>query len=278
MIELHYAPISQQDFIDRFRNRALDKFSAEIYFLLVNFDLPERNYSMDNYPFANYDDRLSYCIALCNMLESLTVHGIQSKDYETIDPAYVGPLVNSMIGLLADTVKAIEEELELDDKEVEEFDLMEIIEFTEEEKFHYGHFTTEYEKTLDDVLINSFGTTTFLPNSKDIRILKAPLSLEVIEKTRSSFEKAKTERDHMRQAFRSNVNMNMFLAASFSYGLKPSNQVFEELYEALSLFNLIDPAQAALHNKELTGKSRSHAKGDYLRRRYNYLKSKGLVK
>ena len=275
---MNTVPIGQREFEDHFRNRAINDFRSEIYGLLLEFDLPELNFNIDNIPVCDYDNRLDYCIALVEMIESYSVNGIRTKNYLTIDPDFVNPLVDSLINLLADTVQAIEHEMD-EDAITADFRFDENGDpYEDYEDYMDSHVMTEYTKRLEDLIIDSFGTTNFLPESKEIRLFHAPLDLGAIDKLLKQFKKARTVRNRLRRTERGNINMNMFLCNAFAYGLKPSNQVFEELYEALSLFNLIDPAQAALHNKELTGKSRSHAKGDYLRRRYNYLKSKGLVK
>ena len=85
-------PIGQKEFELMFSRSSIKEFVNEIYGLLVDFELPEINFSVDAIPVEDYDDRLDYCIALSRMLVSLTVNGIVSKEYATIDPQYVDPL------------------------------------------------------------------------------------------------------------------------------------------------------------------------------------------
>ncbi len=271
------AHIDQKEFELLFSRSSIKEYVTEIYGLLLEFDLPEINYNVESIPVVDYDNRLDYCIALSRMLVSLTVNGIESKEYCTIDPTYVNPLVNSILGLLASTVKAIEDEMDEDaitaDVRVDQYGEP----YYDYEDYMDSHISTEYAKRLEDIMIDTFGSAVEIPRYDDLKTLQAPLDLDKITKVLNSFVYAKDKRERLKRAEKGNINMNMFLCMALAYGLKPTNKVFRDLYDALDAFGYIDKEQVKLHSDDSLNRSPDIAKSDYIRSRYKQLKKKGLV-
>ena len=252
-------------------------FVNEIYGLLVDFELPEINFSVDAIPVEDYDDRLDYCIALSRMLVSLTVNGIVSKEYATIDPQYIDPLVNGIFDVLKTTIKEIEDEMD-NNAITAEFRIDEAgEEYYDYEDYMESHISTEYARRLEDIMIDTFGTTVEIPRYDDLKFYHAPLNLDTITNILNSFVSAKEKRDRLKRAEKGNINMNMFLCMALAYGLEPTNKVFRDLYDALDAFGYIDKAQVKLHSDGSLDRSPDIAKSDYLRSRYKQLKKKHLI-
>lgn len=270
-------PIGGKEFEIKYSRSAIKDYISDIYGLLLDFDLPEANFSVDDVPVQHFDDRLEYCIALSNMLLSLTVNGIQSKDYNTIDPDYVDPLVNSFITLLADTVQAIEDEMEENDRLAEDYEAMQGGEFFDAMEYSQTHISTFYERYLEDIIVDSYSIFTMCPKSSDIRLYHAPMDLDIITSTRNSFVQAKKTRDELKRVERGNINMNIFLCSALELGLDPTNEVFRDLYDCLNDFGYIDSEQVKLHEDKNLNRSAKVAKADFLRSRYKQLKKKGLI-
>ena len=270
-------PIGGREFEIKYSRSAIKDYVSDIYGLLLDFELPEANFTVDDVPVLHFDDRLEYCIALSNMLLSLTVNGIESKDYNTIDPKYVDPLVNSLIMLLADTVQAIEDEMEENDRMADDYEAMHGEEFLDALEYSHPHISTRYERYLEDIMVDSYSTFTMFPKSTDIRLYHAPLDLGTITSTRDSFVLAKKTRDELKRVERGNVNMNIFLCSALELGLEPTNEVFRDLYDCLNDFGYIDRGQVKLHEDTSLNRSAKVAKADFLRSRYKQLKKKGLI-
>ena len=236
-------PVGQKEFEIKYSRSAIKDYVNDIFGLLLDFELPEANFSVEDIPVQHFDDRLEYCIALSNMLLSLTVNGIQSKDYSTIDPKYVDPLVNSIITLLADTVQAIEDEMDETDRLAQDFEEMHGAEFYDAMEYSHAHISTFYERYLEDIMVDSYSTFTMFPKSTDIRLYHAPLDLDTITSTRNSFVQAKKTRDELKRVERGNINMNIFLCSALELGLEPTNEVFRDLYDCLNDFGYIDSEQ-----------------------------------
>lgn len=270
-------PISQKDFQLMFSRSSIKEFVNEIYGLLLDFELPEINFSVDGIPVEDYDNRLDYCIALSKMLISLTVNGIETQDYSSIDPRYVDPLVDSTFDVLKATVKEIEDEMD-ENSITAEFGMDETgAEYYDYADYMDSHISTEYARRLEDIMIDTFGTAVEIPRYDDLKFYHAPLDLNTITNILNSFVSAKEKRERLKRAEKGNINMNMFLCMAMAYGLKPSNKVFRDLYDALDAFGYIDKEQVKLHQDESLDRSPDIAKSDYLRSRYKQLKKKGLV-
>lgn len=270
-------PIGQKDFELMFSRSSIKEYVNEIYGLLLDFDLPEINFSVEGIPVSDFDERLDYCIALTRMLVSLTVKGIESKEYSTINPDYVDPLVNAIFDLLKSTIKAIEDEMDENaitaDVRVDQYGA----EYYDYEDYMESHITTEYEKRLEDIMIDTFGTGVEIPRYEDLKNYHAPLDLDSITNVLNMFVAAKEKRDRLKRAEKGNINMNMFLCMALEYGLQPTNKVFRDLYDALDAFGYIDKEQVKLHADDSLNRSPDIAKSDFLRSRYKQLKKKGLI-
>jgi len=271
-------PVGQKEFELMFSRSSIKEYINEIYGLLLDFELPEDNFSVEGIPVSDFDNRLDYCIALSKMLISLTVKGIESKEYSTIDPDFVDPLVNAILDLLRSTIKAIEDEMDENavtaDVRVDQYGE----EYYDYEDYMESHITTEYEKQLEDIMIDTFGTGVEIPRYEDLKNSHAPLDLDFITNVLNSFTAAKEKRDRLKRAEKGNINMNMFLCMALEYGLQPTNKVFRDLYDALDAFGYIDKAQVKLHSDDSLNRSPDIAKSDFLRSRYKQLRKKGLVK
>ena len=270
-------PIGQKDFELMFSRSSIKEYVNEIYGLLLDFDLPEINFSVEGIPVSDFDERLDYCIALTRMLVSLTVKGIESKEYSTINPDYVDPLVNAIFDLLKSTIKAIEDEMDENaitaDVRVDQYGA----EYYDYEDYMESHITTEYEKRLEDIMIDTFGTGVEIPRYEDLKNYHAPLDLDSITNVLNMFVAAKEKRDRLKRAEKGNINMNMFLCMALEYGLQPTNKVFRDLYDALDAFGYIDKEQVKLHADDSLNRSPDIAKSDFLRSRYKQLKKKGVI-
>ena len=150
-------------------------------------------------------------------------------------------------------------------------------EYYDYEDYMESHITTEYEKRLEDIMIDTFGTGVEIPKYEDIKDCHAPLDLDFITKVLNSFIAAKEKRDRLKRAEKGNINMNMFLCMALEYGLQPTNKVFRDLYDALDAFGYIDKEQVKLHADDSLNRSPDIAKSDFIRSRYKQLKKKGVI-
>lgn len=272
-----YPSIDLDHFKLMYGRSSLKDFLPEIYQFLLEFHTPANAFDVQHIPVEYFDDRIEYCHALAQMLLSLTVNGIQVKGYNTIRPRFVEPLVSSIKNLLADSIASIENEMDEMSGEVDALEDGTSENTPAYENYLDTHITTEYEKMLEDIVIDSFGTYTHLPTSKSVRKLPVPIPLATIEKIVNKIELAMEQRAALKQRVRGNLNMNMFVCSVFTIGVPPTREVFRDLYDCLNDFGLIDKEQVKRHEDKNLKHNPKEAKADYVSSYYKQLKKKGLI-